>query len=225
MLSSLPRDLRITNMLGSSIIEHPVTIHSTSMKLIGVFRFSVLATTALGSIIPRDPNTVLTDFQNAAELCVSLKSTVDQIKPQANDTILGELVTGANKLANAYKVAANDAKASTTMTDNQALTIITLVDDSIENCVIPTLNEMTADSSILFDFRAVIEAILKELDADYVACAVNLLELIPVRMIFVVVTSFLKPLTFEMQAAEQSQATTVAEKPQTALQNCLKAYS
>ncbi|KAJ3729736.1 hypothetical protein C8R42DRAFT_742992 [Lentinula raphanica] len=115
------------------------------MKLIGVFHFSALATTALGSIIPRDPNTVLTYFQNAAEMCVSLKSTVDQIKPQANDTILGELVTGANKLAFAYKAAANDAKASTTMTDNQALTIITFVDNSIENCVIPTLNEMTAD--------------------------------------------------------------------------------
>ncbi|KAJ3774293.1 hypothetical protein FB446DRAFT_486006 [Lentinula raphanica] len=178
---------------------------STSMKLIRVIGFSVLSATALGSIIPRASNTIQDDLQNAANLCVSLKSTIDQIKPPVNGNTLLGLVTGANRLSAAFRTTANDAQVSTTSTDSQALAYIQLINSSMDTCVIPALNELAADASLLSPYKAEIEAELQSLHASYATCVTNLLAITP--------------------AAEKAQASQAAAKPNNALANCLKAYA
>ncbi|KAJ3762231.1 hypothetical protein EV360DRAFT_79524 [Lentinula raphanica] len=175
------------------------------MKLIRVIGFSVLSATALGSIIPRASNTIQDDLQNAANLCVSLKSTIDQIKPPVNGITLLELVTGSNRLSAAFKTTANDAQVSTALTDSQALTSIQLINSSMETCVIPALNELAADASLLSPYKAEIEAELQSLHANYATCVTHLLAITP--------------------AAEKAQASQAAAKPDAALANCLKAYA
>ncbi|KAJ3821527.1 hypothetical protein F5880DRAFT_816762 [Lentinula raphanica] len=198
---------------------------STSMKLIRVIGFSVLSATALGSIIPRASNTIQDDLQNAANLCVSLKSTIDQIKPPVNGNTLlvcqhlfivlpclrlihsfiQGLVTGANRLSAAFRTTANDAQVSTTSTDSQALAYIQLINSSMDTCVIPALNELAADASLLSPYKAEIEAELQSLHASYATCVTNLLAITP--------------------AAEKAQASQAAAKPNNALANCMKAYA
>ncbi|KAJ3840006.1 hypothetical protein F5878DRAFT_709097 [Lentinula raphanica] len=175
------------------------------MKLIRVIGFSVLSATALGSIIPRASNTIQDDLQNAANLCVSLKSTIDQIKPPVNGNTLLGLVTGANRLSAAFRTTANDAQVSTTSTDSQALAYIQLINSSMDTCVIPALNELAADASLLSPYNAEIEAELQSLHASYATCVTNLLAITP--------------------AAEKAQASQAAAKPNNALANCLKAYA
>ncbi|KAJ4463965.1 hypothetical protein C8J55DRAFT_494081 [Lentinula edodes] len=166
---------------------------------------AVFVTAALANVVPRDFATLQNDANVINKDCLVLKGAIEQLKAPISSTVLLNLVIGSNNLSVALNALANDAKIAVLITDAQALALLTISGNSINNCIIPALNELSASAGLLAAFKAEIEAELKKLQASYLACASNLISICP--------------------SAEKPEASQLAIKPNAALATCLKAYA
>ncbi|KAJ3986167.1 hypothetical protein F5890DRAFT_1505462 [Lentinula detonsa] len=170
--------------------------------------FSILAafaTAALGNIIPRDFAALQKDVQIVTKNCFALKNTIEQVKAPLSSTILLSLIAGSNNLSAALNVFASDAEIAGVITSAQALSLLASIGESIDDCIIPALNELTADAPLLIAFKTEIEATLKEVQISYLSCANNLISACP--------------------SAQKAEASQVAAKPNAALAASLKVYA
>ncbi|KAJ3999569.1 hypothetical protein F5050DRAFT_1736979 [Lentinula boryana] len=179
---------------------------SSSMKsTVGLSILAVFATAALGNIIPRDFATLQNDVKTVTKDCFALKNTIEQVKAPLSSTILLDLVTGSNALSTALNVLGNDAKIAGVITSQQALDLLASTGESIDDCIIPALNKLTADAALLIAFKTEIKPRLVDLQTSYLSCANNLISACP--------------------SAEKPEASQVAAKPDAALAGSLKAYT
>ncbi|KAJ3813096.1 hypothetical protein EV368DRAFT_67274 [Lentinula lateritia] len=171
----------------------------------GLSVLAVFVTAALANIVPRDFATLKNDADVVSKDCLALKGAIEQLKAPIDATVLVSLITGSNNLSAALNALANDAKIAGPITDAQALALLSTSEKSIDDCIIPALNELSADAVLLATFKTEIEAELKKLQASYLACASNLITICP--------------------SAEKPEASQLAIKPNAALATCLKAYA
>lgn len=110
------------------------------------------------------------------------------------------------------------------ITDAQALALLSISENSIDNCMIPALNELSANAILLAAVKTEVEAELKKLQASYLACASNLIAICPVSTLSPF-PSLINFHLFKLQSAEKPEASQLAIKPNAALATCLKAYA
>ncbi|KAJ3783287.1 hypothetical protein GGU10DRAFT_361384 [Lentinula aff. detonsa] len=194
------------NVVSLALIVGNANGRYKSMKsTVGLSILAVFATAALGNIIPRDFAALQNDVQIVTKNCFALKNTIEQVKAPLSSTILLNLIAGSNNLSAALNVFASDAEIAGVITSAQALTLLASIGESIDDCIIPALNELTADAALLIVFKPEIEANLKKLQISYLSCANNLISACP--------------------SAQKAEASQVAAKPNAALAASLKAYA
>ncbi|KAF8828198.1 hypothetical protein HHX47_DHR4000850 [Lentinula edodes] len=172
---------------------------------IGLSVLAVFVTAALANIVPRDFETLQNDANVVNKDCLALKGAIEQLKAPVSAPVLLSLITSSNNLSAALNALANDAKIAGLITDAQALALLSISENSIDNCIIPALNELSANAVLLAAVKTEVEAELKKLQASYLACASNLIAICP--------------------SAEKPEASQLAIKPNAALATCLKAYA
>ncbi|KAJ4468817.1 hypothetical protein J3R30DRAFT_1609743 [Lentinula aciculospora] len=194
-----------TNPFRERAMPAPLAFNCIKGFTTGLSVLAIFVTTSLAHIVPLDYSTLQADSKAVNNECGVLQAAIEQLKAPLTGNALLNVIAGSTNLCTALNKFANDAEITGTITDEEALSLLASIEISIDNCIIPTLNKLTADGALLANFKVEIEPQLKKLQTCYLSCATNLISACP--------------------SAEKPKASQLAAKPNSALAACLKAYA